>query len=332
MKKLAVATCLSLCCVPSFADITFTPRVTYYFDNVLQRTSEISVAPDADSLTLIDETNELLQDLYGPDASFELDEFAFGTAADQISILMYGGSVTFGGDRTQVTLTALYGDTDQTVNSSGSAITRTTIQGLQAEDAFITNAFGNTESERLDIEVTIQRRLNETLALVGGVRYERLDNDNVINTDSVFSQNNLNLINIVDGVPLIDLSLQRGSSERVFESTDELFSARFGASAYAPISRNTGAFLIGMLHASYQPSETISGTDTIIGEFSLDGLVEDETTIGPDLTVGIQHSFSERVSLDLRYRATVYFPVSSGKSTDDSRINHGASLGLSFRL
>ena len=332
MKKLLVAACVLLCSVQSFAEVTLTPRISYYFDNVLQRTSDIDNSQEEVLNEAAQQTETLLQDIYGPDASFGFDDFNFGTQADQISLLMYGGSISIGGDTTQFTLTGLYGDTTQNLVSTTSATSTTTILGLQAEDIVLSTSQGRTDSERIDIEATIQHRVSETVALVGGIRYERLKNDGLITTDGVSSVNNLNLINLIEGIPQIDLTLLRVPSERTYTSTDELYSARFGASAYSPFGRNSGAFLVGMLHVSHQPAPRATGVDSVTGPYVQEGLISDETSIGPDLSVGIQWGISENVSLDLRYRATVYFPVSSGKSSSDSRINHGASLGLSFRL
>ena len=332
MIKPVIAAGALLFSIQALADVTITPRFSYFFDNSLQRTSDVDGIQESVLEAAGAEADALLKEVYGPDAFYRYDEANFGTQAEQISLAMVGGSISFGSDRTQFTFTGLIGDTSQGQTSLVNARTSTGVNGFLAEDLIVTTSQGQAEVERLDIEATIQHRLNETFALVGGARYERLETDQVIFSDGFGSLNGVNLLNLINGIPELDLTLARAPIERTANFTDELYSVRFGASAYAPMGRNSGAFLIGMLHVSHQPDADISVVDSVTGPIDFESIIGDETTAGPDVSVGLQFGLSENVSLDLRYRATVYFPISSSKGTDDSRINHGASLGLSIRL
>jgi hypothetical protein len=40
------------------------------------------------------------------------------------------------------------------------------------------------------------------------------------------------------------------------------------------------------------------------------------------------YRLSDRFGIDLRYRATVYFPISGPNDFKDARVNHGAGLGF----
>lgn len=332
MKKLVSVAGALLFSLQSMADVTITPRVSYFFDNALQRSSDVDGIQQSELAAAGAEADALLKQIYGPDASYSYEEANFGTQAEQISVPMYGGSISFGSDRTQFTLTGLTGDTSQGLEATGNARTAATVNGFIAEDLITMNTNGQGDIKRLDIEATIQHRLNESFALIGGVRYERLETDQVVSSIGYGSLNTVNLLNLINGIPDIDLTLSSTLGERTYTATDELYSARFGASAYAPIGRNSGAFLIGMLHVSHQPESSITLVDSQTGPAEFENLFEDETTAGPDVSVGLQFGLSENVSIDLRYRATVYFPISSSKGTNDSRINHGASLGFSIRL
>jgi hypothetical protein len=40
------------------------------------------------------------------------------------------------------------------------------------------------------------------------------------------------------------------------------------------------------------------------------------------------YRFSDRFGVDVRYRATVYFPISGPSEFKDSRVNHGIGTGF----
>lgn len=332
MKRLLAAGAAVLFCAPAFADITFTPRVSYYFDNILQRSSGINLEAGPEAQAEVDEANALLQDLFGPDAGIAFDDFDVGFTAEQISVPMYGGSFSIGNDRHSLTVTGLYGERTGSISSILTSTITTTASGFVAEDLITATSSGRSESERLDIEATYQRRLNESFALIAGVRYERIENAELVNTVASTTANGANLVNLLLGGLDLDLSVESLTSERTTSYTTELMSARIGASAYAPINQNFGAFMIGMFHVSRLPATTVEGVDSLSGPFRSENFSRDETSLGPDVALGLQYYLSERLSLDLRYRATVYYPVSSGYSSSDSRINHGASLGFAIRL
>jgi hypothetical protein len=63
--------------------------------------------------------------------------------------------------------------------------------------------------------------------------------------------------------------------------------------------------------------------------------------IGPDMSAGILRPLTERVTLDVRYRALYYYnvytdhpigPADDGANWDDPRGTHGLNIGVSFRF
>jgi len=60
--------------------------------------------------------------------------------------------------------------------------------------------------------------------------------------------------------------------------------------------------------------------------------IKSESAIGPDISVGYVHRFTDTIGLDVRYRAIVYFPISGSRSFDDPRVNHGINAGLTFNF
>ena len=53
-----------------------------------------------------------------------------------------------------------------------------------------------------------------------------------------------------------------------------------------------------------------------------------DTSIGPDISVGYMYRLSDRFGFDVRYRATIYFPIAGDFEFKDSRVNHGVGVGF----
>lgn len=300
----------------AIAEVTLTPRVAYYFDNTNQRTSlldDVFVAPDLTAEI------QALQAEFGPDASIQYGEFSFGTEADQYSIPMFGGSASFGNDERLWTLTLMYGESDAKEIVTGFGSYSVTIGGITSVD--ILGGIGDNESDvkRIDVEGTMQQRINERFSLMVGLRYERIETENELGLVTLRSVNEANLTSIARGGNVTIVDVLQDFSFSSHSTSDETYSLRIGMSAFAPFGERGIAFVTGMIQASYLQSkiDTIGFKDA--NEFSL----------GPDISVGLQFSLTERVSVDARYRMTAFFPLSGGFSTDDPRVAHGVSLGVS---
>jgi hypothetical protein len=184
------------------------------------------------------------------------------------------------------------------------------------------------EIDRTDFEFTFQHRLNETFALIGGLRVEESVVDIATVSTMQRSDNSATLVNLLLGDP-IDLDLAEPlalSGEGRGKS--RVYSLRFGAAAYASLGENNVFFASGLLHVSHETGdgEVFTNTPGLPAD-AIQNPIADEDYIGPDLTIGFVRRIGERFDFDVRYRATAYFPDSD---SDNPRVNHGPSLGFTF--
>jgi opacity protein-like surface antigen len=317
----------------ALAEVIVSPRVSYFFDNVNQRASGLDDAATLDEEDVRAQT-EILQDLFGPDAGVEYAVDGVGINNDQLALPMYGLAVTLIQGDWSVTATGMYGKGDGTARANATAIQTTSVLGLQATDVVAFNSTGTQQFERIDLELTAQKRINERFAVMGGVRYERVDS--VLNGSSNFtiSNNASNLISLLIDEPF-KFNLMQANSPQLIEGTYEVFSIRGGVAGFIPFGEGNAVFLNGMVHLSHEPATELSVTqlDFVTGtEVTTQSRQGSETTIGPDMAVGVQFSLSDSVSLDVRYRGAFYFPLAGGANFNDVRVNHGVNAGVSFRF
>ena len=334
-KVLLLSTGAILASVPqvALADIVISPRVSYYYDNVNQRASgldEAGVISDEE----LEEQRQEFRDLFGDTADLQFETTSTGINNDQLALPMYGLAGTIIDGDWSVTFTGMYGEADGEVRSNSTGIMTTSLFGFEATDIAATAFVGTQEAERIDLELTAQKRINERFAIMGGVRYEHVDAtiDGTVAID--LSNNQVNLISALFAQPP-EFQVFRETSELGADATYEVYSVRGGFAGFIPFGENNTVFLNGMLHLSHEPAPDITTfqTDIATGEtVSATATQRGETTLGPDMAVGVQLGLSENVSLDVRYRGAFYFPVGGGRSFDDPRVNHGINAGVSFRF
>lgn len=315
------------------AEISLSPRFVVYFDNGEQRQQGIdSFSIPASALAGL---NDQIRAIAGPDTALTGEVGAGGGSARQIVFPMFGGSISLGGQRTQLTFTALYGKAETRSRIVVPLTLELAAGGFTATDLLNSVANGTTDYRRLDLELTAQHRLDERFALIGGLRYERLRGSAVLDATSTSSNNIGNLVALLSGAGPVDLGLSQGSERLDLRSGSETWSLRAGAAAFAPFARRQLAYVNGMIHISHTPAR---GADAVLtdlaggGTLDLSTDVDSEAAIGPDISVGMLTRFSDRVALDIRYRGIFYFPLSGVRGFDDPRVNHGLNLGLTFAL
>lgn len=320
---------------PAQADFTFSPRFFLYFDNASQRQSGFeSIAGLATEQDAIESAR--LTDAFGTPVVVETDDVNSASINNQVVYPLFGGALgySFGQDnRTTVTFSALYGKSNsdfrtlQTINQSISAL------GFTGDDILVLTMEGPVKTKRLDLELTLQHRLNERFALLGGLRYEHLESKGKFDSGFTSSNNASNLFQLLFGDGDIELGLNNSEGTSTVTTTDNIYSLRFGGAAFAPIGKRNMVYVNGLLHVTHT-ADAKGKTRFTVPEVDLDQSgdikVEGETTFGPDLTVGYQHRFTDTVGLDLRYRGIFYFPVTGTKDFDDPRVNHGLNVGLTF--
>jgi hypothetical protein len=297
----------------------------------MQRVVGSSLAVQGDIANQLEDITDDLQDVLGPTALLEALDTDVTSSSGQVDFDLAGATLTFnlGNDRTQLAFTLLTGDgtvvSDQMLRNT----VRFTLAGFETTDLWVANTRSEVEIDRTDFEFTVQHRLNETFALIGGVRAERSEYRTTLDSVLERSNNMTNLVNaLLGGGITLDLADPITiSSEGEAKST--LYSLRFGAAAYAPVGEHSVFFASGLLHLTHETGEQGSFTGTIPGgPTTVTGSAPaEEDYIGPDVTVGLVRRFGERFDFDVRYRAAVYFPDSD---SDNPRVNHGVSMGVTF--
>jgi long-subunit fatty acid transport protein len=309
---------LSVGVLPVWADMSFTPRVTYYFDNITQRQSATNFNTPAIQQT-VDRIGALAQRLGATFSSSPVDNARNST---QLAFPQFGGTLTYGwggNDATQVALTGLYGRTTERDTLIAQEFLNFGFAGVNVQDTVTSTRHAKGDFTRLDLEATIQHRLNETFSFIGGVRAERTYAHFSGVTESTLSSNFTNLVASRSGGAPYYIPAQP-PTQVDYSQTSWIYSARVGAAAYAPVGDKHLFYVNGLLQVSYSPSANLQ--NGFLGRTST------QTSLGPDFSVGYMYRISDRFGVDLRYRATVYFPISGSSDFKDSRVNHGVSLGF----
>ncbi|MEL6541287.1 MAG: hypothetical protein AAFP79_06490 [Pseudomonadota bacterium] len=321
------------------ADIIVGPRVAYYYDNSNLRTSNQQGFGETEVVDQDELARQIEALLPNPLPVTVLStEASSAILADQIGIPMFGATVNFGDDRDRFTITGMYGEGDGRSQLVGTASTRLIVGFQDVNDLEISNIVGQTDVERIDIESTWQRRLNENFAITAGLRYERL---NSLNTGTLFLETTQQIVAVITGdtnqlgtTPPTRFDL-RG------EVTQETFTARVGGTAFVPLDQSINVFFSGMAQFGYSPSATLNTRiEQLTSPIPLPELPVTETSsraaseisVGPDMAVGVQWIIMDNLALDVRYRAVVFFPLTGDFDFDDAQVNHGVNLGLSLRL
>lgn len=169
------------------------------------------------------------------------------------------------------------------------------------------------------------------------VRYERLETGGPVLARTTATSNIDAFFADLDGVdaPTANIDAQALPQRLNTKSTLETFSLRAGVTAFVPVNQSLIAFFNGMAHVSHQPDYTVTDTlfgmnNEVIGTNVLTN--SGEISAGPDIAVGAQFLITDNISLDIRYRAILFFPLSGDYSFSDARVNHGVNMGVSFRL
>ena len=333
-SALAVAACMA---APAQADFSFSPRFFLYFDNASQRSSGFD-----DQHQLLEQTDqdfgEQLSDFYGTPITVNTHNATSAAINNQDVYPLVGGAFTMSLDpanRTQLTLSALYGKSNSDTKLVQTFEQDITVMGFTARDMITQHLEGKVKTKRLDLELTLQHRLNERFALIGGLRYERNDSTAKVNYDWISSSNALNIFSVLFGDSSLLIDLQDAHGTQTAKVKDDIFSARVGGAAFANINQRNLIYLNGLMHVTHVPGTTGKGR-LIVPEDDIDMTsdikIKGETAIGPDMSVGYIHKFTDKIGLDVRYRAIVYFPVAGPRDFDDPRVNHGVNAGLTFNF
>lgn len=323
------------------ADVSFTPRLAVYFDNVSQRQTATQSQLDGLDLDQIQQVEDHLAGIVGPSANYSITVEDAAFRAPQVNFNVFGGTISFGmnDDKTTVALTALHGATQSTVDGVLTAVVDFSYDSalfggvVSSHDLQTQNLRHVVDLKRSDVELSIQHR-GENFALVGGARVERVEMTSRGRATGRSTENLFNLISNEFGGPF-SFDFTTVEQEATSDATYWSISGRIGGAAYAPISDRQRLYANAMVHIAYSPeydTKTHVTTVGMPGESDAVTRIPSEVSVGPDLSVGYQLTLSERTSLDLRYRATVYFPVSGPSDFEDPRVNHGLMLGLTMRL
>ena len=319
---------LLLSATPAFAEVSLTPRGALYFDNVTQRQSATNFnTPGAQQL--LDQVNALAR-AFG--ATFSSTPSSNARNSSQLAFPQFGGTFTFGwrqSETTQVGLTALYGKTTGNDTTIVQQFLNYSLLGVGVQDTLLVTTQRQGDFARLDLEATVQHRLNETFSLIGGLRAERTTSDFDRTSRGGLSANFFNLVAILNGLPPVVLPPE--SPTQAKESISSwIYSARFGAAAFAPVGDKHLFYVNGLVQLSHNPDAGYK--TTFAGAPPTEQSLPGETTLGPDISVGYMYRMSDRLGIDLRYRATIYFTIDGPSDFKDARVNHGPSLGFTTWL
>lgn len=336
MRESTAGIAVGLLCLSSTvhaeAVFSFSPRASLYYDNISQRQSGIDVSA-SNAQADVAATNEVLRQILGPTAAFSIAELDSAASSNQVEFPLYGGTFTFGSETTQIAITGLYGEAEVDLHSIFTAQSQLAFNGFLATDLLIGNMDGVSEVERLDVEATVQHRLNETFSFIGGLRYESIEQKITSTLNFTSSRNVSNLLSALSGGD-ISIGLREIPSDVINESTIDIWSLRFGAAAYAPVGEHHLFYVNGLLQASYSPQYTGDShsvpRDPAFPVRDEEFTFESETTIGPDISVGYMYRFTDRFAFDVRYRAIAYFPIEGTSDFDDPRVNHGVNAGFTI--
>lgn len=329
---------LALTTPPARAETSITPRFGYYFDNTSQRQSAIDYSTLADAGEAAAEASFVRQ--FG--GSFAIGDFETARNSSQLAFPQYGGTLTFtlpAHETTQVALTALYGRTSGTGQELIQRFRAYSVFDLLIRDTELYSVRTNADYTRLDLEGTLQHRLNETFSLIAGMRAERFTIDG---TDAFAAVQSYHLYNAVIaqlGLPL-DPYYQTAEPRHLetYRAASWTYSGRIGAAAFASAGDRHLFYVNGLLQLSYRRANDVHFTNAAGQSGSSKGLefnsaaYRSESSLGPDISVGYLYRLNDRLAIDVRYRATVYFTVNGPSDFKDSRVNHGLGVGFTTWL
>jgi hypothetical protein len=326
-----------LCWAPPLdARISITPRFSGYFDNSVQRQSSAEAIGDRGATDRLDDIGQTLRSLFGNGAGISIGDTQLISGGNQTFFAMGGASVTVPvDDRTQLTLTGLYGSTHGDVRVLSTSTQRLTVAGVTAQDLLVSSTQGRIRLRRIDVELSAQRRLTENFSLTGGARIERVRERLVAGGEFEATQNGANLIRALSGDPALDPSLSVSHFTATSRGTTTVYSLRGGGAAFAPIGGGQSFYVNGMLHVSRLPVQArtlnlifVENGDHVEAQTKAPG----EWSAGPDVSVGYSLRINDRLGLDARYRGVFYFPLSGVRKISDPRVNHGFNVGVSVAL
>ena len=339
--RLPAVILLVAACAPSAglaAQLSIAPRASLYFDNISQRQSGQQKLDQQSVDQLVANIDAQYKTQFGPTASLRRTGSESSSSNNQVSYRLLGATFSFawpGHERVQVSLTGQYGTSDVAVSSVLTLGTEFSLGTLRVRDTAAASVRGNTRLQRADVEATLQFPLNETISLMGGLRVEQTGVDSRGTQTFNTSLNVYNAVAQLNGFPPL-LNVSSNVSAVSSRATIRLYSLRFGAAGFAPVGDHHLFFINGFLHASHTPGVSATRTFAPIAtpqNISVDRVrIPGETSIGPDITVGYLYRITDRLAVDFRYRAVIYFPVSGISNFSDSRVNHGASASFSFSL
>ena len=318
------------------ADIVFTPRVSYYFDNFNALDSSVSADPSYVK-NMIDQLNSQLKSALGPTASIAMANSSIALKTQQAAYKLYGASIDgrWGqGDRLYATF--LTGTANVQAYLLQQATFDTTYLSSSAQDLSTSSEVTNSSLRRFDVELVYEH--NDFTA---GIRLEREKEHFVGQQVTTMSQNFENLVGASIGAqPTFNLASLQGTSQG--DITYNVYSARAGASLHtAKIEESKNDFsLSAQLQVSYSPAAYGHGELAAAGQASvplvIQGTTDSSWSAGPDVSVGYTYRFAHSAALDLRYRAIVYFPIhgelSGTQKSSDPRVNQGLNVGISYFL
>ena len=299
MAGAVLATALA---TPAQADVVIGPSVSYYFDNSNLRASDLDGLRDALQVIDADLTGQLREASGFDDLTVEVQDNGSASNSDQVGFAMVGGMVNFGGDRDRFTVTAMYGSGEAGTELVSSRYVTLSVADVQFTELSIIQTVTTEEVDRLDLELTWQRRVSENFAISAGARYERLA---VTGAGTLVIQQNDEVRQFVADVLGEDAPTRNidalGRPDRIAtERSLETFSGRAGVTAFVPFSAHAVAFFNGMVHASHQPASTF---ETRFLGFDEETLREEErrdaaeTSIGPDFAVGALFILTDSIAL-----------------------------------
>lgn len=325
---------MGLAAAPARAEVSITPRAAYYFDNTSQRQSAIdfsSLRSEED----IQAEQEFVEQFGG---AFAIGDYENARNASQLDFPQFGATVTFSmpsRPATQFAFTALYGKTSGKGTELIQRFRAYSVFDLLIRDTEVTNVRTTADYKRIDLEATVQHRLNETFSFIGGLRAERFS---VKGSDAYASTQSYHLYNAVIAELDLDLEPYYQTAEarniETYRATSWTYSGRVGAAAFAPVSEKHLFYVNGLLQLSYHDANKVRFTNES-GSGSTEGngaVFESETSVGPDISVGYMYRVTDHFGIDVRYRATVYFTVDGPSKFADSRVNHGLGIGFTTWL
>lgn len=324
-------------------ELYFVPQASAYFDNYTSLDSTLSANQPAFQDT-INSLNQALQSILGPTANLTVPRTDLTLKSSQANYKMGGGSLIYvwsgsGVDsfNNRISLTALAGSATVHSDLLASSIVDFSYGSQTAQDIAITTDSNTSHLNRLDVEATLEMGVTPNIGIIGSVRWERVRDSIDGRQETALSQNISSLVYSLAGQPpLLNLAIVDGTTTG--HVTLNTYSARVGASIHTYDAPSTRHFLYmsGLLQASYSPAATghlyTVADDPTIPPTGFVGQTASSWSAGPDFIVGYTYKPTPWIGINLQYRTTVYFGLSGDTKASDPRVNHGAILGIGFKL